>query len=164
MFGKSLTSREFHGHLLQVGGHIIRYGLAIVIAWIGGLKFTATEAQRIQAYIPHSPFMSWMNNLLSVQALSNAIGVVEIVSAVLIASMLLSARLASVGSAIAVVLFLSTLSFLFTTPDVPDFDAGGFPALSALGQFLLKDIVLLGAAVWTLGESLARSYDLSPTG
>jgi hypothetical protein len=31
----------------------------------------------------------------------------------------------------------------------------GFPALSVMpGQFLLKDIVLFSAAVWSLGESL----------
>jgi hypothetical protein len=31
----------------------------------------------------------------------------------------------------------------------------GFPALSVVpGQFLLKDVVLLGAAVWSLGEAL----------
>ena len=35
----------------------------------------------------------------------------------------------------------------------------GFPALSVLpGQSLLKDMVLLGAAIWSLGEDLnARS-------
>ena len=32
--------------------------------------------------------------------------------------------------------------------------AGGFPALSGSGGFLLKDIVLLGAALFTLGDSL----------
>jgi uncharacterized membrane protein YkgB len=33
--------------------------------------------------------------------------------------------------------------------------AGGFPVLSVLpGQFLLKDLVLIGAALWTLGDSL----------
>jgi reactive chlorine resistance protein C len=32
---------------------------------------------------------------------------------------------------------------------------GGFPALSgAVGQFLIKDVVLLGAAIWSLGEAL----------
>jgi hypothetical protein len=36
--------------------------------------------------------------------------------------------------------------------------AGGFPVLSVLpGQFLLKDIVLAGAALWTLGDSLAAA-------
>ena len=31
---------------------------------------------------------------------------------------------------------------------------GGFPALSGSGGFLLKDVILLGASVYTLGESL----------
>ena len=60
----------------------------------------------------------------------------------------------AVGSALAILLFLGTLSFLFTTPGVADAGAGGFPALSMTGQFLLKDLVLLGASVWTLGEAL----------
>jgi uncharacterized membrane protein YkgB len=35
---------------------------------------------------------------------------------------------------------------------------GGFPALSAMpGQFLLKDLVLLAAALWSLGEVLPEA-------
>lgn len=38
-----------------------------------------------------------------------------------------------------ILLFLSTLSFLFTTPGVTVASAGGFPVLSVLpGQFLLR--------------------------
>ena len=55
-----------------------------------------------------------------------------------------------------VLLFAGTLSFLFTTPGV--LAAAGFPVLSVLpGQFLLKDLVLLGVALWTLGDSLAAA-------
>ncbi len=55
-------------------------------------------------------------------------------------------------------LFLSTLSFLFSTPGVTAASAGGFPVLSVLpGQFLLKDLVLIGAALWTLGDSLGAA-------
>jgi uncharacterized membrane protein YkgB len=54
----------------------------------------------------------------------------------------------------AILLFLGTLSLLLTTPGVTA--AGGFPVLSVLpGQFLLKDLVLLGTSLWTLGDSLA---------
>jgi len=57
-----------------------------------------------------------------------------------------------------VLLFASTLSFLFTTPGATVSSAGGFPVLSVLpGQFLLKDIVLIGAALWTLGDSLGAA-------
>jgi uncharacterized membrane protein YkgB len=53
-------------------------------------------------------------------------------------------------------MFVTTLTFLVTTPGVWEASLGGFPALSAVpGQFLLKDVVLLGAALWTAGEALA---------
>jgi uncharacterized membrane protein YkgB len=55
-------------------------------------------------------------------------------------------------------MFLSTLSFLLTTPGWEP-SLGGFPALSALpGQFLLKDVVLLGAALVTAGEALRAGH------
>ena len=53
-------------------------------------------------------------------------------------------------------MFLTTLSFLFSTPGWEP-TLGGFPALSAsVGQFLIKDVVLLGAAIWSFGEAWAR--------
>jgi uncharacterized membrane protein YkgB len=42
-------------------------------------------------------------------------------------------------------MFLSTLSFLITTPNIDPGSQG----------FLLKDVFLLGVAVWSTGESLA---------
>jgi uncharacterized membrane protein YkgB len=136
------------------GTIILRYGLAVVIAWIGALKFTGSEAVRIQQYISHSPLMSWMDSILTVRALSDVLGSVEIAAAVLICLRLLLPRVSVLGSVLATLVFLSTLSFLLTTPGVGDASAGGFPALSPVGQFLIKDLVLLGASVWTLGDSL----------
>jgi uncharacterized membrane protein YkgB len=48
---------------------------------------------------------------------------------------------------------------LFTTPGLAVGHVAGVPILGAQpGQFLLKDLVLLGVALWTLGEALdARS-------
>lgn len=51
--------------------------------------------------------------------------------------------------------FLVTLTFLFTTPMVTAGD-GPFP-LAMLGQFLLKDLVLLSVAVWIFGVSRAEA-------
>ena len=54
--------------------------------------------------------------------------------------------------------FLTTLSFLATTPGVWEPSAGGFPALSGKpGQFLIKDLALLGIALWSLGEAWQAS-------
>jgi uncharacterized membrane protein YkgB len=86
---------------------------------------------------------------------ANALGTVEIVTAALIALYLLWPRVSAVGSALAVVLFLGTLSFLFTTPGVIYAVVHGLPVLSGQpGQFLLKVLELIGVALWTLGESL----------
>ena len=81
----------------------------------------------------------------------------EILAALLIALRPVWPRVSAVGSALAVLLFPGTISFLFTTPGVISTHAGGLPVLSALpGQFLLKDLVLIGVALSTLGESWRR--------
>jgi uncharacterized membrane protein YkgB len=142
--------------LAAAGRHLVRYGLVVLIAWIGALKFTAYEATAIQPLITHSPIFSWLYSLFSVRAFAGVLGTLEITAAVLIALRPLWPRLSVIGSAMAVLLFLGTLSFLFTTPGATA--AGGFPVLSVLpGQFLLKDLVLVGASLWTLGDSLGAS-------
>jgi len=86
------------------------------------------------------------------------LGTAEITAALLIALRPWWPRVSAAGSAFGVLLFASTLSFLFTTPGATVAPAGGFPVLSVLpGQFLLKDIVLIGAALWTLGDSLGAA-------
>ncbi len=100
--------------------------------------------------------MSWLYHIFSVRAFADLLGTFEIIAALLIALWPLWPRASALGSAMAVLLFLGTLSFLFTTPGVTA--AGGFPVLSVLpGQFLLKDLVLVGAALWTLGDSLGAA-------
>jgi len=138
-----------------LGSHVLRYGLALVIGWIGMMKFTGYEAKGIQPLVANSPLLGWMYHLWTVQQFSDGLGIVEVGIAVLILLRPWSRRACLVGSAFAVLMFLTTLSFLFSTPGWEP-SLGGFPALSALpGQFLLKDIVLLGAALWSFGETWA---------
>jgi len=146
-------------NLQAVGGAVIRYGLVAVIGWIGLMKFSRVEAEAIRPLVEQSPLMSWAAAALGVRPFSNLVGVAEVTIAVLIALRPVAARASALGSALAVGLFATTLSFLLTTPGVWEASLGGFPAISVLpGQFLLKDVVLLGAAVWSLGESLARRH------
>jgi len=140
--------------IAALGALLIQYGLVLVLGWIGAMKFTAYEAAGIQPLVANSPLLSWAYQVLSVQAFSNVLGVTEIAVAVMIALRPLSARVAVLGSGLAVMMFLTTLSFLLSTPGWEP-SLGGFPALSIVpGQFVLKDAVLLGAAVWLLGETL----------
>ncbi len=147
--------------LQALGAVMTRYGLVVVFAWIGAMKFSAYEANGIQPLVANSPLTSWLYNIFSVQAFSNWLGVLEIAIAVMIAARPISRQISAAGSALAAVLFLGTLSFMLSTPPVWEGTLGGFPALSvAPGQFLLKDLALLGASIWTLGEALAgRRHD-----
>ena len=138
----------------KLGAFLIRYGLVLVLGWIGAMKFTAYEAEGIKTLVETSPFMSWMYKVLSLQATSNVIGIAELTAAALIAIRPLSSKLSAIGSVLAVFTFLTTLTFLFSLPGWEK-SLGGFPALSGSGGFLLKDTVLLGAAFFTLGDSLA---------
>jgi len=131
-----------------------RYGLVLVIGWIGALKFANFEAHQIQPLVANSPFMGWLYAIFPVYTFSALLGVFELGAAVLIAIKPLSPKLSIAGSLLAIVLFVATVSFLFTTPGVGELAGGGFPALSLTGEFLLKDVPLLGLSFWTLGDSI----------
>src|SRR3954454_15209024 len=136
-----------------VGALAARYGLVIVIAWFGLMKFTNYEAQGIQALVSESPFMSWLYDIFSVYTFSVLLGVFEVGAAVLIAVKPWWPRASMIGSALAVLLFAATISFLFTTPGVFE----GFPLLSLTGGFLIKDVALLGTSAWTLTDALSAT-------
>jgi len=136
--------------------YLLRYGLVLVIVWIGFRKFTAYEAAGIQPLVSHSPLMSWVYAIFSERAFSALLGIVEVAVATMIALRPVSAKVAAIGSGLAALMFLTTLSFLISTPGWEP-SLGGFPALSVVpGQFVIKDIVLLAAALWSLGEALPK--------
>jgi|JI9StandDraft_1071089.scaffolds.fasta_scaffold71590_2 uncharacterized membrane protein YkgB len=143
--------------LADIGGNAARYGLVLVLAWIGALKFTSYEAHGIQPLVENSPLMSWVYDILRVTAFSALLGLLELATAALLAVKPWLPRISAVGSVVAVGLFTATLSFLFTTPGVGEASAGGFPVLSSTGQFLIKDAALLGISLWTLADSLVAA-------
>jgi uncharacterized membrane protein YkgB len=138
--------------LERVGIHVSRYGLVVTLLLIGVLKFTAGEAQGIQPLVASSPLMFWLYRIFSLQTVSNLIGAIEIAVAVLIALRPLSAKLSFIGSIGAVITFALTVSFLFSTPGAFQL-SHGVPLLGDAGQFLIKDLVLLGASIFTAAEA-----------
>jgi uncharacterized membrane protein YkgB len=137
-----------------VGRFAIPYSLVVVLVYIGAMKFTSYEAEGISGMVGNSPLMAWSYSLFSVRAFSAIIGVSELLIAVLISMRPWSPKASAFGSLLAVGMFLTTLSFLFSTPGVIE-SSVGFPALSVIpGQFILKDFVLLSAAIWSFGDSL----------
>src|SRR5271165_2135538 len=100
----------------DVGRAILRWGLVLVVGWIGAMKFTAYEAMGIQPLVAHSPIVGWMYDFLSVRSFSTMLGFIEIGTAVLVSLRSVSPKASAIGSILAMGLFATTLSFLISTP------------------------------------------------
>src|SRR5260370_31575993 len=95
---KAVSTSRIQSRLEATGIVVSRYGLVVVLLLIGVLKFAPEEAAGIQPLVAHSPLMSWMYGLLSVQGVSNVIGAIEIATAALIALRTLSPKASFVGT------------------------------------------------------------------
>ena len=150
--------RDQGERLLAYAEPISRVGLyvslAIIYAWFGGMKFTAYEANGLVPLVENSPLVGWFYGLLSVRGFSTFLGFVELSIGLLIALRLASPIFSAAGGVLSAGLFVTTLSFMISTPGVvvPEL---GFPAISvAPGQFLLKDVGLFAASFWVFVDSL----------
>ncbi len=138
------------GLLERAGLSVLRYGLVLLLVMWGGFKFASFEAEGIQPLVSHSPLLSWLYSVTSVQGASNLIGVVEITTGLLMASRRWWPTVSGYASLSAAGIFLITLSFLVTTPGVLE-------PTNPSGGFLMKDLLLLGAALFTAGEALGET-------
>ena len=140
--------------LIEAAGRFAPYGaLALIFLWFGGMKFTNYEAEAIAGLITSSPFVGWTLPVFGPQAVSVAIGLIELLIAACLAARFAAPKLAVFGAGAAVATFLVTFSFFFTTNGVFIADMPG-PAISVLpGQFLLKDLGLLALSVALLHDS-----------
>ena len=100
--------RAMSSRVEAVGRELARYGLVVVVGWIGLMKFTGYEAEGIRSFVANSPLMSWVYGLMSVQGFSALLGVDEVAIAILIAARPFAPRAAALGSALAAGMFLTT--------------------------------------------------------
>jgi uncharacterized membrane protein YkgB len=131
----------------DAGTGVLRYGIVFLLVVIGAAKYFAFEAEGIKPLVENSPFLSWMLGAFGVQGTSSIIGTIEIAIGLAIASRPFAPAVSAIGSAAGVLTFLTTLSFLFSTP-------GALSLKHPAGGFLMKDVVLLGACVATAAEAL----------
>lgn len=149
-----MASLSAGGKNLQAAGRLIlRYGLVLNLLSIGRLKFEDYEVENIRPLVTQSPTLSPLATRLGERKLARLIGVTEMVIASLIAAKPVVPRASALGSLAAVGMFSTTLSFLVTTPEAWQ-ETHREPKLSPAGQFLIKDVVFLGASLLTAAESL----------
>lgn len=166
----------------RVGMGMLRLGVVLVLVWIGGLKFADYEADSIVPLVANSPVMGFLyhhpapdyrhfmnkeGELVSAHRtwhesngtyrFSHVLGCVIVGIGILIAVYPIKPAVSMLGSFLLIGMSLTTLSFLITTPEawVPNLgdSAHGFPYLSGVGRLVVKDAIMLGAAVVTMADA-----------
>lgn len=127
----------------SIGYYVGVFGVALLLLWLGVYKFTPTEAGLIQPLVENHFAMGWLYDVMSVQAVSNLVGLSEVLVAIGILIGLKYRKVAFYSGLAASVIFLTTLSFLFTTPDVWKVTDGVLIA----NFFLVKDILFLAISI-----------------
>lgn len=143
-----LADPRLERRLRQAASLLLRYALVFLLLMWGSFKFFAFEAEAIRPLAENSPLTGWLYPLLGVRGTSALFGVVQVPAAILIAAYRWFPRASAVASLVAVGMLLTTLSFIVSTPAAE---------LAPFRGFLMKDAVLLGAALYTAAESLERA-------
>lgn len=169
----------------NLGVALTRIGLIIVLLWIGGLKAFKYEADGIIPFVANSPVMSFFlsdpgnykahrnpegalvpanrawHEKNGTYRFAHGLGAVIVLYGLLLCLHPWRPEVAAIGSFLVLIMSFVTLSFLVTTPEtwVPALgDAEhGFPYLSGAGRLVLKDAIMMGAALVTMADS-ARAY------
>jgi uncharacterized membrane protein YkgB len=123
----------------RIAPSFLRFSLALVLLWIGALKFVDPTPVRMLLHAS-LPFLAF-------NAFVYVLGVLEIIAAILLFA---GVWLRYVGL-LCLILFVGTLTIFVIAPAVT-----GFPLLTLAGQFLLKDVVLAAAAVNVAAIDAAR--------
>ncbi|MCU4155952.1 DUF417 family protein [Carboxylicivirga sp. A043] len=134
------------------GQFILRYGLAITFIWLGLMKLRNSEADYLKQVLSNSSMFSWMLKYITSYAFSQMLAYLQMIIGVLIALKPVARKVSFWGGVAATVILLISVSTLFTSSYVWQAPYG-FPELSKLGQSILKDVILLGGAMWCVGDS-----------
>lgn len=164
------------------GIFMLRLAILVIFIWIGGLKFWNYEAEGIVPFVANSPFMNFFYGKQAPEykayklkegeynpekhawhvsnntyGFSHGLGILIMGIGILVFLGIFSPKIGLIGSLLAIIMTIGTLSFLITTPEVwvPDLGSGewGFPLLSGAGRLVIKDTAILAGAVILLSDS-----------
>lgn len=141
--------------ILKAGRAISLVGVILPLLLIGLLKFTDIEIDALKPVISNTPWLVWLYPVFGEAGASFFLGIVELITALLLIASVWSPRAGVVGGLLALLTFTVTVSTMLALP-IWEAGSGGFPFLNGFGQFLIKDVALLGIAAVVLGDSIRR--------
>jgi uncharacterized membrane protein YkgB len=142
--------------------HLLRASMVFIFFIFGYQKWFAYEAEMIEPFIRHSPFVFWLIPAFGVRGASWFLGTSEWTFGALLFFGFWNKRLGMLGAAGSIVTFASTVAIIPFLPDGWAAPAGGFPAMTIATAFLVKDVVLLAASFYLLKQDVVRLLGYRP--
>ncbi len=144
--------------------HLLRAAMVIIFAWFGYDKWFEAEIRGLLPIITHGPFIFWTIPVLGIRGTSFFLGASEWTFGSLILMGFWNKKLGVLGALGSVFTFIATVTVLPFVPGAWDPAAGGFPAMTMVSAFLLKDLVLLVVSVYLLKQDVQRVLADTPAG
>lgn len=136
--------------------HLLRASMVIIFAWFGYDKWFESEIRGLLPLISHGPFISWTIPVFGIRGTSYFLGMSEWIFGSLLLLGFWNKKLGVLGALGSCCTFLATLTIMPFAPGAWDPAAGGFPAMTIVSAFLLKDLVLLAVSVYLLKQDVSR--------
>jgi uncharacterized membrane protein YkgB len=121
-----------------LAGPFLRISLGLVLLWIGFVHLVTPQ--------PVVRLLSLSLPFLDSRAFVYVLGMLEVIAGIL----LIAGLWVRYAALLSLVLFAGTLTIFVIAPGVT-----GFPLLTLMGQFLLKDLVLASAAIAVMARDAA---------
>lgn len=154
MFGQLQSNQQAGTPLERLGSRIAFIGVLAPLLLIGLAKFSPPEVEALRPVIGGTPWLSWLYPVFGLSGASYVLGIVELATVVALLGSPWWRLAGIIGGGLATLTFLVTSSIMLVAP-IWD-PSVGFPVLGPFGQFLIKDVCLLGVAIIILGRSMGN--------
>src|SRR6201982_3568836 len=135
--------------------HLIRASMVLIFLAFGYQKWFAYEAQVLIPYISNGPLIFWLYPVFGVRGASWFLGASEWLFAALLFWGFWNKKAGVLGALGCCFAMIGTVTIIPFMPDGWD-AAAGFPAMKGNVAFLMKDVVLLAAAIYLLKQDAVR--------
>lgn len=140
----------------EIDYHVLRASMVLIFLFFGYQKWFDYEAQALVPYISNGPLIFWMYPVFGVRGACSFLGVSEWIFGALLFLGFWNKTAGVLGALGGIASFVSTTTILPFIPGGWAASAGGFPAMSETGAFLMKDFVLLAVSFHLLKQDLLR--------
>jgi uncharacterized membrane protein YkgB len=136
--------------------HVVRASMVIMFLFFGYQKWFQYEAQVLIPYISNGPLIFWMYPVFGIKGATWFLGASEWSFGALLFWGFWNKTAGILGAIGSCGSFISTVTIIPFMPGAWAASAGGFPAMTGTGAFLMKDVVLFAASFYLLKQDLLR--------